>query len=332
MPNNCSLRWMLVLTASIGGVSFIPLSAQNFSIRADQTTLLDIYTPPHDRPVEVFFPISSMPQKPYLHLAYLFAKRDMQGNSTNLVMDLKKQTQAVGGDAVIILDAQSKTEVVYSLESSWTVDVNMLSGLAIIYPESLHFVPGRTKSWEISMPDSTGRAWQVVASLPFDFAGNSGELTGQRKWFEWWHKRHIVSFVGTGAFRREDSYGRLRSLNNPSQRRRMVFSYETPSPQSRIKNIKIYDSDYLSETLHYFYTEDKKSVSHIEIMPANSTGRSFLEYAEYDSEGAVKGYLYLKKEQGKTEQFLRMDYVHYSPEEWDSKVKEIVAAKLVIPK
>ncbi|MBX2928655.1 MAG: hypothetical protein KF852_12545 [Saprospiraceae bacterium] len=333
MKGTSFLRRLLLLAVFVSSMADKPsLCAQDFTVRADHTTLLDVYVPPHQRPVEVFFPISGMPQRPYLHLAYLSARQGMIGNATDLVIDLQNKTQQVGGDAVIILNSAPRTEVVHAFESTETVDVNTMSGLAIIYPESLQFVPGRYKSWEISRPDSTDRAWQVVATQPFDFKGNSGKLTGQKAWFDWWHKRRIESFVGSRAFRKEDSYGRIRSINNPFQQRRMVFTYEMPGTSSRLKSTKIYQSGMLLETHHFHYTEDKKQVAYIEIAPANRPDQRFLEFTETDSEGRVKGFLYLLKQNGESTQYLRVDYVEYTYEEWEEIVAEILANHLVTPK
>lgn len=323
------LRHFLLYIAILTGLS---LHAQTLPIRAAQSTLLDVPTPAHDKAVEVFFPISGMPQRPYLHLAYLSARRGMTGNATDLVLDLQRQTQKVGGDAVIILNSAPRTEVIQSFEWVETVDVNTMSGLAIIYPENLQFVPGQVKAWQISVPDSSGRAWKVVTTRNFDIKGNSLDLSGEQKWFDWWYNRQIISFAGGGAYRREDSYGRIRSLNSPAQQRRMVFTYEAPGASARIKRKRIHQNGLLLETHDYHYTEDKKRVAHIEIAPSHLPNRRFLEFTETDAEGRVTGYLYLLKEGGQSVQYLRVDFVDYTFEEWEDMVEEIMETQLVLPK
>lgn len=327
-----SFRHFLLLIALLTDLPGPGLGAQNLPIRAAQSTLLDVPTPAHDRAVEVFFPISGMPQRPYLHLAYLSTRRGMSENSTDLVIDLQRQTQLVGGDAVIVLNSTTKTEVIQSFEWMETVDVNTMSGLAIIYPENLQFVPGQVKAWQISTPDTSSRSWQVAATRNFDMKGNSLDLTGEKKWFDWWYNRQIISFAGGGAYRREDSYGRIRSLNSPSQQRRMVFTYEGPGASARIVRRKIYENSLLLETHHFHFTEDKKQVAHIEIAPSNLPHRRFLEFTETDAEGRVTGYLYLVKEGGQSAQYLRVDFVNYTLEEWEEVVKRIMETQLVTPK
>ncbi len=308
------------------------MSAQEVSSLARNTNnLLNLYVPPHNRPVEVFFPISGMPIKPYIHLAYISARQISTSNQTDMIQELQRKTQEAGGDAVIILNNTPQTVYMHTLESVETVHTNTLSGLAIIYPENLHFVPGRIKSWEISIPDSTGRAWQVVATRSLDMMGNAGAITGKRQWYEWWYRRFLESFLEESGYYKDDMYGRVRVIGSQATQRRMTFAYQTPSSK-RVVSRKLYQQGLLIENHRIHYSEDGLKVAYVEIWSPSNPKRRYWEFTELNADGRTKGFLYLLKENGKTSQFLRVDFVEYTYEEWEAAIEEILATKVVMPK
>lgn len=318
--------------AIVWAIGYGQALAQELSFRARNTNLLNLYIPPHNRPVEVFFPISGMPVKPYIHLAYISVRRISTGNQTDMIHELQRKTQEAGGDAVIILNTVPYTEYINSFESVEAIHTNAMSGLVIIYPESLHVVPGRIKTWVISISDSTDRGWQVVAARSVDMTGNASEPTGQRQWYEWWYSRRLESFEEKTAYYTRDVYGRVRSVRNYAPPRRMTFAYEAPLANARLASRKLYQQGALFENHRIHYSEDKSRVAYVEIWRSYAPQKRYLEFTEFSADGRIKAFLYLLKEGNVSSQFLRVDFEEYSYEEWQAAIDEILATKVVTPR
>ena len=295
---------------------------------SDGTSLLDIPTPPHDRNVEVYFSGESRPAKNYLHLKYLSAKKKGHDELNQLVLELKKQARAAGADAIIVLETQKRVEQVISGETYYDVDVADMNAIAVIYPENLQYIPGAIKAWNIYVPDSSRQTWQLVSTQSFDFKGIPTTQTGKSHWLNWWRN-------ASHEFLMETPRVLVRSTRDELNRekKRILEDYRTVRIQyekdaRNIKLIKTAKNEISDRTILYHYAENGKTVASREMYQEQLRDIRYLEYPEYDENGKIKAYLYLKKQGDKKEQFLRMEFEYYTEEDWNTHVKALVVAEL----
>jgi len=298
-------------------------------LRADtESTLLDAPTPPHDRNVEVYFSGESRPAKSYLHLKYMSATKKGYDDLNQLVINLKKQAQTVGADAIIVLETQKRVDQVVSGEEFYNVEVASMDALAVIYPENLQYLPGQLKAMNFFMPDSTGKQWQPVAVQSFTFKGTPSAKTGKTHLIDWWRlNSHQYLLENPGPLIRvtKDEYNREKKRFLGGERTvRIHYEKET----RKINKLVIFLGGIAFQTIIYHYTPDNKSVASREISLNQAPNIRHLEYPEFDENGKVKAYLYLKQEGEKKEQFLRVEYEYYTEEDWDAHVKNLIFKEL----
>lgn len=295
---------------------------------SNPTSLLDIPTPPHDRNVEVYFSGESRPAKSYLHLKYLSAKKKGHDEMNLLVLELKKQAREAGADAIIVLETQKRVEQVTAGETYYDVDVADMNAIAVIYPENLKYIPGQTKTWNIYTPDKNDQSWQLTASQSFDFKGYPGAQTGKSHWLNWWRNASHEFLLQTPRIlvrSVKDELGR--------EKKRLLEDYRTVrifyEKQGRtVKSIKTSKNDISDRTILYHYAEDGKTITHREIYQEQLPDIRYMEYPELDENGRLKAYLYVKQEGNKKDQFLRMEFVYYTEEDWNSHVKNLIHKEL----
>jgi hypothetical protein len=304
------------------------LSAQQKPTPLQPTTMLDLPTPPHQREVDVFFVGETVPAKPYLHLDYLAARKKGHDKPGTLIERLKTQAQGIGADGIIVWPPELKVETVVSGDWMVNSEVMDMSALAIVYPESLQFMPGLLKVWNVYTVDSTGQRWVLAASQPFDFKGNPKPLSGSRIWYDWWYEKTHHYLLEAPETKVGDAYGRLGSTLVRPERIRVRVMYETQYSK-QIKMLRLSSEGRLLITIAYQYEEDKKTIKSREIRFGKKVADSFWEYPEYDAAGQVKGYLILKKTPEKSEQFLRVEFEYYGEEEWQAARQDLLASKLI---
>ncbi|MFM9947736.1 MAG: hypothetical protein ACKV1O_07350 [Saprospiraceae bacterium] len=295
-----------------------------------ESTLLDVPIPPHNRNVETYFSGESRPAKSYLHLKYLSAKKTGHDDLNQLVLDLKKQAQASGADAIIVLETQKTVNEFFSDGHSGIVETATMDALAVVYPENLKFIPGSVKAWKVHLPGKDGQTWQLAATQEFNFMEQPASSTGTLKWIGWlkkWNHAYLlerpelVEKVIMGDFNRE----KKRVLVD---NRTVRLYYKPNSTNKKIEKLKIATSNVNEQTVYYHYTPDGEKVASREMIFDYAPKTRYFEYPEFDENGNVKGYLYLKQEGEKKEQFLRLDYDFYTEEDWNAHVKALVVAEL----
>ncbi len=298
--------------------------------QANESTLLDVPIPPHNRNVETYFSGESRPAKSYLHLKYLSAKKTGHDDLNQLVLDLKKQAQASGADAIIVLATQKTANEFFSDGNSGIVETATMDALAVVYPENLKFIPGSVKAWKVHLPGKDGQTWQLAATQEFNFMEQPASSTGTLKWIGWlkkWNHAYLlerpelVEKVVMGDFNRE----KKRVL---ADNRSVRIFYKPNSTSKEIEKLKISTSNVNEQTVYYHYTDDGKKVASREMIFDYSPNVRYIEYPEFDENGNVKGYLYLMQEGEKKEQFLRLDFDFYTEEDWDAHVKELIVKEL----
>lgn len=294
-----------------------------------ESTLLELPTPAHQGDVAVYYAGETRPDRAYLPLAYLSARQIGHGNVTTLVYNLKKQARETGADGIIVWPPGVKSETHFYDEWVSTTSVSDMVALAFIFPENLKFIPGLVKSWNVYGTDVTGKRWEKIASQPFDFKGNPIPLEGSRNLFDWWYKKSNHFLLESPGIRNYDSRGRLRSRLFFPDQTKVRITYN-PRRKDSIKAISLMkDDNIIHTTIEYQYEEDGKTIKSREIRFAATPATSYIEYPEYDEEGWIKGYLYVMKTEGYSEQCLRMEYEYYTEEEWEAAVEDIVRRKLV---
>lgn len=288
-------------------------------------TLLEIPTPAHQRPVSVYFAGESKPPKPYLRLAYIAMGKGDAQNLTPTIEMLQQRAQLLGADAIIILGGTNKVRVVNMGEWIEEQVISDLEALAVIYPENLQFVPGCVKAWHVLQPDSTGRRWERIGSQFFSPKGQPSGTEGNIKWLDWWEKRshaYIMEFPWSFT---KDEYGRKLRIDLPNnQRARVIYTSE----ESRtIKKLNLFSAGEFTGSIAYAFEDKGKRIKSREIVTGTDKTRSHIEYPEYDAEGNISGYLIMLKNGEKTEQFLRIEFEFYSPEEWDAIIQKVVKSQ-----
>lgn len=312
------------LLAVLGSCTSYP----DFPRKVAESTLLDAPTPPHNREVEVYFSGESRPAKSYLHLKYMSATKTGYDDLNQLVINLKKQAQAVGADAIIVLETQKRVDQVVSGENFYNVDVASMDALAVIYPENLQYLAGQLKAWNFFLPDSTGQRWQLAATQSFNFKGEPAAQTGKRNTIEWWQfTSHQYLLETPGALIRvtKDGFNRERRRFLVGDRSvRIYYQKETP----KIKKIVSFKGDIAQHTILYHYTPGIERATSREIYHNLNPNSRYFEYPELDENGNIKAYLYLKQEGEKKGQFLRMEYAYYMEEDWNAHVKNLIFKEL----
>ena len=285
-------------------------------------TLIDIPTRAHERPVEVYFLGESKPSRPYLRLAYIAMGKGDAQNLTHTIELLQQRAQLLGADAIMIMGGTNKVRLVNTGEWVEEQVVSDLEALALVYPENLQFVPGCVKAWHVLTPDSTGIRWEKKGSQFFTMKGKPDGTVGNIKWLDWWEKRSHSYIMELPWNFTKDEYGRKSRIDLPDNlRARVVYT----SVESRtIKKLNLFSSGEALGSITYTFEADGKSIKSREITPAVGNTPTYIEFPEYDATGNITGYLILSKKGSTTEQFLRIEFEYYSPQEWEAKVREIV--------
>jgi hypothetical protein len=288
-------------------------------------TLLEIPTPAHQRPVSVYFAGESKPPKPYLRLAYIAMGKGDAQNLTPTIELLKQRAQLLGADAIIILGGTNKVRVVNMGEWVEEQVISDLEALAVVYPENLQFVPGCVKAWHVLKPDSTGRSWERVGSQLFSPKGQPSGTEGNIKWLDWWEKRSHSYIMDSPWYFTKDEFGRKSRIDLPNNQRARVIYTSTES--RKIKKLNLFSSGELTGSITYTFEDKGNRIKSREIVMGIDKNRSHIEYPEYDAEGNITGYLIMLKNGEKTEQFLRIEFEFYSPEEWDAIAQEAIKSQ-----
>lgn len=178
---------LLVSIAALCGCGIIPPPVPEARLTA-------LPTPPHNRPVKIFFPGETPPAQPYVKIKVLSVKRSAGIPTTNLVQELAQQAQREGADAILILgknvytETQSSTSTTMDSTGFQTTTSNTswewqdLSALAVKYLSNVDYLPDyvrekRLLRWNAGLwqPVATGRvnyegptAWQPATATFLD--------------------------------------------------------------------------------------------------------------------------------------------------------------------
>lgn len=307
------------------GLLAVLLASRLWSQSAPNATLIDIPTPAHQRPVEVYFLGESKPTKPYLRLAYIAMGKGDSQNLTPTIELLKQRAQLLGGDAIMIMGGTNKVRVVNIGEWVEEQVVSDLEALALVYPENLLFVPGCVKAWHVLKPDSTGMRWEIMGSKFFTLKGATAGASGDLVWLNWWEKISHSHLLETSWRYTSDEYGRKSSLY-PTRDQRIKIFYTTETGRI-VKKLNLFTQGNFMGSISYIYEKDNKTIKSREIVEGTNKSQSYLEYPEYDAAGNITGYLILMKNGSKSEQFLRIEFEYYTPEEWDASVQKLLSAQ-----
>ncbi|MFM9947735.1 MAG: hypothetical protein ACKV1O_07345 [Saprospiraceae bacterium] len=318
----------LVIWLNSLAVFGISQKAEYNTLAAPAVSLLDVPTLPHDRNIEVYFSGESRPAKNYLHLKYLTAQKKGHDDLNQLVLELKNQARKEGADAIMVLQTQKRVDQVVSGDVYYNVEVASMDALAVVYPENLQYYPGQLKAWKFFLPDSTGQRWQVAAVQSFNFKGQFAAQTGKKNLIDWYRfNSHQYLLETPGALIRitTDGFNRQRRRFLADNRSvRIYYEKETP----KIKKLVSFKEDIAQHSILYHYTTGIERATSREIYHNLTPNTRFFEYPEFDENGKVKAYLYLKQEGEKKAQFLRVEYENYTEEDWNAHVKALIVAEL----
>ncbi len=294
---------------------------------ASGSSLLDVVMLPHERNVEVYFSGESRPAKSYLHLKYLTAKKEGHHETNQLVLDLKKQAQAIGADAIIVLRADKVLEQVFSGESYRGVEMAYMDAIAVVYPEHLQFVPGQVKKWTFYQMDSLAQRWQLMDSVNFDFRGKARHAL-KKTVPHWWYylsHQHLMEMPDLLARVARDELNRERKRFFKDDRDVRIFYKGERS--LIVKELKTSVKGIGEYTILYEYNADG-SIASREIYRENWPMVRYYEYPELDEAGNIKAWLYLRKMTEKKEPYLRVAFEEYTEEDWNAHVKNLIAEEL----
>lgn len=302
---------------------FSLLQAQQplFPTPQQENTMLDLPVAMHQDPVDVFWSNETIPAKPYLHLAYLSARKRGFDDITSLVLDLQKQAQAMGANGIIVMEVEKKTETVARADWFENVEVTDMYALAIVYPDSLQFVPGKIKAWKVYEQDKSGTGWKLVATQPYSIKGARLGLVGNQRIFDWWQLRTHAYLLEAERKYSRDVFGRIMT-SRPRAGLRAKVTYVNPNSNNpQIKRLRLTSDAGFTDNIYYYYEADGRSIRYREYR-STTTKDLYVEYPEYGPNGQIKGYLYLKKSGERSEQFMRADAEYYSQEDWEELVQE----------
>lgn len=301
-----------------------------FQARQGSPNLINLSAQPHQGNVEVFFTGESRPTRLYLQLRYLSATKNGYDDVNSLVINLKEQARLAGAHGIIITETRKWVSQAWVNDVFQEIPKTDVDALAFVYPDSLKFDARLLKAWNLYLPDSTGQSWVFAGAQSFDFDGQPLGAAKPPRWLQWWFEHthpYLVENQQNLVRFQKDEMGRTSVRVISPQNTRIALEYTGTTQQvSRLK-VSIPEIGQI-ETITYQYLPESSRIASREFIPALDRATAFpylIEYPEYDQDGQVKAFLYLKKNNsGVRKQAFRVEMAYYTQQEWEAQVKALI--------
>lgn len=291
-----------------------------------EARLTPLPTPPHDRPVKIFFPGETPPGQPYVKIKVLSVKRSAYHPTTNLVQELAHRAQREGADAILVLgknvyaeNSTTSTTTVDSLgvhtntsSSSW--EWQDVSALAIKYLDNLDYLSDFVRERQLWHWQSG--EWKPAATGQVSYEGPTAWQPAHDQWLDLWSAYDLTAYEPAEArarFRYGDGADGLRVsnwFNRPIAWADRKYRFrETAEGRIEKAEVRVLNTPKAAtETIRYFY-DDQGRVSG-RLLDTKDWG-PILEQYYFDAAGKPLAVEWTRGDQP----FLKMDWVYYRPED-----------------